>query len=208
MKMKKLASFLVLAAFANAADAQVNATLLKNKAKATRDASNSALNNAGQTAPGAVTPGGAGRPASIAPVNTVQTQNLQRIQADIAIIKTKTEVSADQKQKLQHDLLTAAAGAKPSEDSVRALAESLSAAIVDKKIASADQAKLARDLFSIVNCSAMNAEQTEAVVADAKEVLVVSGATKAVAATVGANMKAIAAELQKGVAAPASAPAK
>jgi hypothetical protein len=206
--MKHLASLLVLVAFATAADAQVNATLLKNKAKTTRDANNTSVNNAGQIHSGAVAPGAPGRPAAVAPVNTVQTQNLQRLQADIAIIKTKTEASAEQKQKLQHDLLTAASGAKPSEDSVRALAESLSIAIADKKIATADQAKLARDLFSIVNCAAMNAEQTDAVVADAKEILVVSGTPKTVAATVGTNMKAIAAELQKGAPTAPAAPAK
>ena len=209
--MKTISCFIVLAALTLTANAQVNGSLIKNKAKATRD------NNNGTTPPA---PAGAARPGApapgsgptyivpTAPLATVQSQSIKRLEADIATMKSKTEITAEQKAKLSTDLLAAAAGAKPSEDAIHKLAASLGAAIANQKITSQDQAKLARDLHAVVNSATTPAEQTSAIIKDAKEILIVSGTARPAAQAVGADLQAIVAELQKNAPTATAAPAK
>ena len=204
--MKTIACFIVLAAFTVTANAQVNATLLKNKAKATRNANNGVPPPAAAAARPGAPAGAPGVP--VGPAATVLSQSIKRLEADIATMKTKPEVTAEQKLKLGNDLLAAAAGNKPAEDAVRKLADSLGAAIADKKITSQDQAKLARDLHAMVNSASTSPEQTDAIIKDAKEILIVSGVARPAAQAVGADLQAIAAELQKNAPTATAAPAK
>lgn len=206
--MKTVSCFIVLAALTITANAQVNGSLLKNKAKTTRDANNG-VPPATAARPGAPAPGsGPTYVVPTAPLATVQSQSIKRIEADIATMKSKTEVTAEQKLKLGNDLLAAAAGAKPSEEAIRKLANSLGAAIANQKITSQDQAKLARDLHAMVNSAATPAEQTGAIIKDAKEILIVSGTPRSAAQAVGADLQAIAAELQKNAPTATATPAK
>ena len=207
--MKTIPCFIVLAALTLTADAQVNGSLLKNKAKNTRDANNGLPPAAAR--PGAPAPAAPSGPTYIvptAPLATVQSQSIKRIEADIATMKSKTEVTAEQKLKLSTDLLAAAAGAKPSEEAIRKLADSLGLAIANQKITSQDQAKLARDLHAVVNSATTPADQTGAIIKDAKEILIVSGTARPAAQAVGANLQAIVAELQKNAPTATTAPAK
>ena len=209
--MKTIPCFIVLSALALTltANAQVNGSLIKNKAKATRDANNGVPPAGAAARPGAPAPGsGPTYVVPTAPLATVQSQSIKRIEADIATMKSKTEVTAEQKLKLGNDLLAAAAGAKPSEEAIRKLATSLGAAIVNQKITSQDQAKLARDLHAVVNSATTPAEQTSAIIKDAKEILIVSGTARAAAQAVGADLLAIVAELQKTALTATAAPAK
>ena len=206
--MKTVSCFIVLAALTITANAQVNGSLLKNKAKTTRDANNG-VPPATAARPGAPAPGsGPTYVVPTAPLATVQSQSIKRIEADIATMKSKTEVTAEQKLKLGNDLLAAATGAKPSEEAIRKLANSLGAAIANQKITSQDQAKLARDLHAMVNSAATPAEQTGAIIKDAKEILIVSGTPRSAAQAVGADLQAIAAELQKNAPTATATPAK
>ena len=208
--MKTIFCFIALAALTFTANAQVNGSLIKNKAKTTRDANNGVPPAAARPgAPASAAPGsGPTYVVPTAPLATVQSQSIKRIEADIATMKSKTEVTAEQKLKLGNDLLAAAAGAKPSEEAIRKLATSLGAAIVNQKITSQDQAKLARDLHAVVNSATTPAEQTSAIIKDAKEILIVSGTARAAAQAVGADLLAIVAELQKNALTATAAPAK
>ncbi|GDY19760.1 hypothetical protein LBMAG56_11050 [Verrucomicrobiota bacterium] len=211
--MKTISCFIVLVALTLTANAQVNGTLLKNKAKTTRANNNGTPPPAPAVAarPGAPAPAAPSGPTYIvptAPLATVQSQSIKRLEADIATMKSKTEVTAEQKQKLTTDLLAAAAGAKPSEEAIRKLADSLGAAIANQKITSQDQAKLARDLHAAVNSATTPAEQTGAIIKDAKEILIVSGTARPAAQAVGADLQAIIAELQKNAPTATAAPAK
>ena len=119
--MKTISCFIVLAALTFTANAQVNGSLIKNKAKTTRDANNGVPPAAARPgAPASAAPGsGPTYVVPTAPLATVQSQSIKRIEADIATMKSKTEVTAEQKLKLGNDLLAAAAGAKPSEEAIR-----------------------------------------------------------------------------------------
>lgn len=208
--MKISSCFIVLAALTLTANAQVNGSLIKNKAKTTRDANNGV---APAAAPGARPGAPAGTPGAAyvvpsGPAATVLSQSIKRLEADIATMKSKTEVTAEQKLKLSNDLLAAATGAKPSEEAIHKLAASLGVAIASQKITSQDQAKLARDLHAIVNSATTPADQTAAIIKDAKEILIVSGTARPAAQAVGADLQAIVAELQKTAPTATAAPAK
>lgn len=193
-----LAAALLVSLSLNASAQQGSQIILKNKAKATRDANNNgappAAARPGGAAPGAA-PAHTGPVASATSVTTTVTASIAKIQANIATIKTKPEATTEQKQKFGTDMYAAAAGSKPSEEAVRKLADSLATAIANTKMASADQNKLARDLYALLN-SATPPAQTPALIDDAKEILLVSGVAKGATQTVGKDLNAVAASMQ------------
>ena len=197
--MKILLAALLLVGLSLNAHAQGSQIIIKNKAKATRDASN---NGAPPGAAPAAAPGRAGgAPAATGPIasatsiTTTVTASIAKIQANIAIIKTKPEATAEQKQKFGTDMFAAAAAVKPSEEAVRKLADSLATAIANTKIASGDQSKLARDLYSLLNSTTPPA-QVPALIDDAKEILLVAGVSKGATQTVGKDLSAVTASMQ------------
>ena len=60
----------------------------------------------------------------------------------------------------------------------------------------------------MVNSATTPAEQTSAIIKDAKEILIVSGTARPAAQAVGADLQAIVAELQKNALTATAAPAK
>lgn len=207
--MKILLAAILLVGLCLDAKAQGSQIIMKNKAKATRDANNNGApppgarpGGAGGAAPGAA-PAHTGPVASATSVTTTVTASIAKIQANIATIKTKPEASDEQKQKFGTDMLAAAAGVKPTEEAVRKLADSLATAIANTKIASGDQSKLARDLYSLLNSSTSPA-QVPALIDDAKEILLVAGVAKGATQTVGKDLNAVAASMQ-GTPAPTAA---
>ena len=196
--MKILLAAILLVGLCLDAKAQGSQIIMKNKAKATRDANNNGAPPPGAR-PGGAAPGAApahtGPVASATSVTTTVTASIAKIQANIATIKTKPEASDEQKQKFGTDMLAAAAGVKPTEEAVRKLADSLATAIANTKIASGDQSKLARDLYSLLNSSTSPA-QVPALIDDAKEILLVAGVAKGATQTVGKDLNAVAASMQ------------
>ncbi len=169
-------SFLVLALVtlctASSAFGQGAAVIIKQRAK---EAAGRPLN---------LPPQGGGQPATGAPAAPAVAQpNVTKILADLAVIKSRPQASQEQKDKLAADLAGVAIGtAKPSTESLQALANAVGDAIAGKKIAAADQAALARSLATALN--AASPPQLTAAIQSVKDALTLAGVEEAAIQTV------------------------
>lgn len=127
-------------------------------------------------------PAPAAQPATgtaVAPQAGPAQPNVSKIVSDLASIKAKPQATAEQKEKFATSLASVATGAtKPSNESVQALASALADAIAGKKLATADQAQLARDLGNAMNAPA-GSPQMAAAVQGVKDGLYLAGANDA-----------------------------
>lgn len=129
-----------------------------------------------------------------------QKANVEKLVADLQAIKTGSQVTQEQKNKLALDLKTLAQGAnKPSKESVEKLATDFSAALQDKQISKDEQAALTTDFQQVLNSANISPSEVETVVKDAQEILVASGITKEDGDLIVSDLKAIAAEIQKNL---------
>ena len=105
--------------------------------------------------------------------------NVSKILADIAIIKSRPQVTQEQKDKLAGDLAGVSIGAsKPSADALQALANSLADAIAGKKLSAADQTALVNSLAGALN-SAGGSPQFRAALQGVQDALVLANANEA-----------------------------
>lgn len=157
----------------------------------------------GQQAPAPATaapkPAAAAQPA--AQQLTPQQQAAYRLLSDMAGIKTNAAVTADQKSAMARDLTGLLQGAnKPSAASMNKLGEDLASALAEKKLTTAQNARLYQNINALLNNSALPATQKQAVCDDVEKTLQVSGGDNKSAAAVAADLKTISAEVQKGAA--------
>ncbi len=139
----------------------------------------------------------AAQPANTVPLPEAQQQNITRLQADLAALVTKTQVTPGLPQQFQKDLIGAVQGpSKPGRDSISRLAEDLSAALTDRKLSAVQQARLAKALHVVLN-SAYSPTEAVAHGNDALAILKAIGAGQAEVQAVSNDLKAIAAELQR-----------
>ncbi len=155
----------------------------------------------------------AAKKRSTSTTSTQQHPNVDKLQADLAALLSKSQVTPAMKQQLANDLMAMCDGAtKPSQASVQKLADDLSAALADKKISQRELAKLTADLQAVLNSANISMDEFTAVVNDAKTILTASGVSKADVQMIVADLQAIGAELKKHVpsttAPAASAPAR
>lgn len=139
----------------------------------------------------------AAQPANTPALPEAQQQNITRLQADLAALVIKTQVTPGLAQQFQKDLIAAVQGpSKPGRDSISRLAEDLAAALTDRKLSAVQQTRLAKALHVVLNSSY---SPTEAVAHanDALAILKAIGAGQAEVQAVANDLKAIAAELQR-----------
>ncbi len=168
--MKTLFRLLALAVLCSATTAfgQGAAVIIKQRAKEAAGRPVAAPAPAGQPAAG-----GAPAPAVAAG------PNLTKILSDIAVIKSRSQATQEQKDKLATNLGGVALGAtKPATDAVQSLANALADAIAGKKISSADQTALAQSLAAALNAAA-GSPQLAAAVQGVKDALTLAGANDA-----------------------------
>lgn len=104
---------------------------------------------------------------------------MAKLVSDLASIKSRPQATPEQKEKLATNLASVATGAtKPSTEAVQALANTLADAIAGKKLATADQAQLARDLGNALNATA-GSPQLAAAVQGVKDGLYLAGVNEA-----------------------------
>jgi hypothetical protein len=131
-----------------------------------------------------------------------QKSNVQKLQSDLAAIKAGSNVTDAQKQDLKNSLVALADGAtKPSEESVTALANSLSAAFADKTLTTPEKAQITKNVEAVLKSANIPQSEVEALAASAQAVLIASGVSKADAQTVANDLRAISAELKAKAAA-------
>jgi len=169
MKTSFLALALATVCTASSAFGQGAAVIVKQRAKEAAGRPVAAPASAAQPrAPGAPAPQtGAAQP------------NVSKLLADLSIIKSRPQASQEQKDKLATNLSGVALGAsRPSANAVQAVANALADAIAGRKLSSADQAQLARDLASALNAAA-GSPQLNAAVQGVKDALTLAGANEA-----------------------------
>ncbi len=183
MKLR-FATMILLALLTNAASA-AGIVDIKQKAR----------NVTQQPAPAAKS---APQPANGAPaLPEAQQQNIARLQADLAALVTKTQVTSGLPQQFQKDLIGAGQGpAKPGRETISRLAEDLTAALSERKLSATQQARLAKDLHVVLN-SAYTPMEAQVHGNEMLTILKTIGVGPTEIQTVTNDLKAIAAELQR-----------
>ena len=138
------------------------------------------------------------QPANGAPaLPEAQQQNITRLQADLAALVTKTQVTPGLPQQFQKDLIGAVQGpAKAGRESISRLAEDLTAALAERKLSATQQGRLAKDLHVVLN-SAYTPMEAQVHGNEMLTILKTIGVGPAEVQTVTNDLKAIAAELQR-----------
>lgn len=135
-----------------------------------------------------------------------QTANVQKLQSDLAAIKSGWAVTEEQKTAVKNSLMAVADGAtKPSEESVTALADSLSSALADEQLTNKEKAQLASCVETVLKSANIPQAEVEALANSTYEMLVATGVSKEEASAVAQDLKAIGAELKKNASAAAAA---
>ena len=138
-------------------------------------------------------------PAARATVPTLtQPQAIARLQADIAAIKPGSAVTAAQMQQLIKDVAVSVRGInKPTLQAVTKFVNGLTAALADKTLGTAEQARLAQDIDAVVNSAGMGATQFDALIADVQAILQVGDVKRASAIGVANDLKAVGQEVRR-----------
>ena len=121
-----------------------------------------------------------------------------KIQADIAGLKPGSLATPEQKQQLIKDLAVACRGAKPSLPAVTTFVNELTAALADKTLDSARQARLAQNIEAVLNSASMPSAQFDAIIADVQAILQTGSPNRNLAASVAGKLKAVGLEARKG----------
>jgi hypothetical protein len=144
-------------------------------------------------------PSTAARPGTATPPTTPQ-QNVAKIQADIAGLKPGSPATPEQKQQFIKDIALACRGMKPSLPTVTAFVNELIAALADKSLESAHQARLAQNIEAVLNSSGMPTTTFDAVIADVQAILQVGDTKRKVAISVANSLKAVGQEVRRSAA--------
>jgi hypothetical protein len=176
--------------------------IIKNKARAIRDANN-AQQGVVPAQPAAPAPGsGPGASATNAPrgIDPAQQANIDKLASDISDIKPGVRVPLDQRRQISADALILAKGAaKPSGQSLTNFVRDLSGALAHSGVTLKDTgpAQLARDINIIVNSMNLSAGQVQPVIIAARNTLLTSGVSEDDYQPVVTDLNAIVTELQK-----------
>jgi len=139
----------------------------------------------------------AAKAATPAPVANAQ-QGIAKLQAAIAGIKAGSPIAPEQKTQFIKDIAVAVRGAtKPSLPTVAKFVNELTAALAEKALGPAEQARLAQDIEAVLNSAAMPVIQFDAVIADAQAILQVGGARRAAAVAVANDLRAVGQEVRR-----------
>lgn len=193
--MKKLIFLgLVIAASAATAAAQgAQGVLVKQRAKEVVNQSN--------VRQGVATPAQPTRPAQPAArpaVANPKQQNVALLQADLAGIAAKADVSAALKQRFSNNLLAASlSGNKPSGATVAAFVDSLAGVLAGGSLEASERTRLAQDLNAVFDCSDTPADSVKKILDDVQAILQVSGVRRQDALGVVDSLKSVASEIQK-----------
>ena len=199
MKLLVLTAF-ALSLFAHQAFGQgAQADQIKRRAKELSNQNNVRQGVPAPSQPAAAVPGTppAAKPATPAPVANAQ-QGIAKLQADIAGIKAGSPIAPEQKTQFIKDIAVAVRGAtKPSLPTVAKFVNELTAALAEKALGTAEQARLAQDIEAVLNSAAMPVIQFDAVIADAQAILQVGGAKRAAAVAVANDLRAVGQEVRR-----------
>ena len=197
MKMKRLVSALLALSIIQTGSTALAQSdmIIKQRAKNLANANNAEQGALPASAPSAPPAAPAAPPS---PAEQEIKRNLDKLETDLAAIKSGVDVSDDQKQTLRDDLNTLArASVKPSKDSLSKLTDDISAALSATNATPRERGQLAQAVNVIVNSSMTTPAQAQSFVVVAETSLRSSGVDDTGVQTVSDDLKAILAEVQK-----------
>jgi hypothetical protein len=178
--------------------------IIKNKAKAIRDANNArqGIEPNQPLAPAAPAPGQGNASATNAPhgIDPAQQANIDKLAEDLAAIKAGVRVPLDQRAEIQTNVLALAKGTvKPSGQSVTNLVKSLSLALAGSGVGLKEggSAQIARSINVVVNSVNLSPSQVQPVIIAARNALLTGGVPEDDYKPVVTDMNAIVTELHK-----------
>ncbi len=119
----------------------------------------------------------------------------KKIYIDLVIIKSRSSVTEDLKDRLFASLTEAAKGKKPNEAAVKKLAENVATSVNKYKLGSNEAKQLAAALYQVMNGSGLTTKGADGVVQKAQDTLIIGGVPVKVAETVSADLNNIIGEL-------------
>jgi hypothetical protein len=137
-------------------------------------------------------------PTPSAPAGPTLSPALLRFNTEIAAIRADAQVTPDQKQKLAQDLIVSAQGAKPSLVSTSKLAADLSAAFTEKPLSAISRARFVQELDAVLNPAKYPQAKLDGIIRDVQAIFQENGLARMKAMAIADDVKAIAAEIQKG----------
>ena len=135
--------------------------------------------------------------APVDPALQATMNNVAGLQSDFAALSNVAGDKPDPSQKISllNNLSQAAQGTKASSASVKKLGDDLLTAVAGrKKLAAAQQTKLAREVHALFNSAHLSAAQQQSLLTDAQKILTDGGASLDDAVNVVTDLKAVAAE--------------
>ncbi len=213
---KTIALFLVVAAACGPAVAQYGN--VKQKARDVNNRINERHNAAGEGAPPpgyaerygirpgtpAPQPAAPAAPAAAPPVAapakpSTQQQAATKLKADIAAVRTKGEVSAEDKKQFIEDLQLAVLGkSRPSHTTLTQFTDGFLPVIAAKGTTAANDAKIVQNLVVALNCAGLSGTRTKEIVGEVEGALTRSGAAAPEAGKASEKLGIIMVEIQGG----------
>lgn len=166
--------------------------IIRERAKELRD-----QNNVRQ---GVAPPTQAAQPgmAANAPAAPTMALSLRQFQTDWAGIKTDSQVTPQQKQKMTQEVLAAALAARPSPQSVSKLIADLAAAAAEKPLSATSRARFTQELDAVLNPGKYPQAKLDGILRDVQAIFQENGSKRAQAVVIAEDVKAIATEVQNG----------
>jgi hypothetical protein len=125
-------------------------------------------------------------------LSDVQKVNVAKLKDDLFVLKSKLQITPEQKEKFKSDILKCLTGVqRPAPATVRKLAQDLVKAFVDGLITPDDIAMITKDIQAILNSANISKEDAKAVADGIREVITASNITKADANIVFQDVQAI-----------------
>jgi hypothetical protein len=149
-----------------------------------------------QNTPHPPAPANPANPAAANPAVS-QAQSIAKITTDLAGFKTGTSATAEQKQQFIKDLAVAARTTKPSLPTVTKFVDALTAGLSEATLTAEQQGRLAQNIEAVLNSKPLPASQFDAIIGDAQAIFQVGGVKRATAISLGADLKAVGAEVRR-----------
>ncbi len=169
------------------------------RARETRD-----QNNVRQAVPSPAQPAQAAQPnkpampAVPSAPSSLLLKNLAKVRTDLAAIQANSTLSPGQKLQLTTNLLACAQGpGKPSQATVAALTDSLTAAFVQKPLPDTSRNRLVSDLAAVLNPAKIPPGRMQAIYDDIQAIFQANGMARNDAVKIVDQVKAVGAEIQK-----------
>ncbi len=128
---------------------------------------------------------------------------LTKLQADLATIKTGSQVTPAQKQQLTQDLLAVAQGTKPATTAPK-LAEDLANACAEKQLSPANRSRLVQEIDAVLNPTKYPSAKMDGIFADVQAIFQerednpMAASSRRKAQVIAEDVKAMSAEVQRG----------